>query len=132
MSIPSAPPALERPRTTFTIPKGSRVFPGDPTTVTFSPVTARQEIDASRAAIVRGGGTDASLTFELCRRSIVAVDGKEVDWSDGGKTGGVDSDWIDGTSPQCRALLSIAFVRANRPLKTDEDAFLASASTDVG
>jgi hypothetical protein len=132
MPIPTPPPAIERPRRTFTIPKVARVFAGDPSTVTFAPVTAGLEISANRAAVTRGGGTDASLTLELCRRSVVAVDGKEVDWSDSGKADAVSSDWIDATSPQVRLLLSRAFMQVNRPDAATEADFLASGETKVG
>lgn len=132
MSMPSPPPPIERPRRTFKIPKAARVFGGDPATVTFAPVTAGLEIAANRAAVTRGGGTDASLTLELCRRSVVAVDGKEVDWSDSGKDGSVSSDWIDATSPQVRQLLSRAFMQTNRADAATEADFLASGDVQIG
>jgi hypothetical protein len=127
-----APPApLRRPETTFTIPLASRVFPGDPTTVTFSPITARDELDASRAALAKGG-TDAALTHELVRRSVVKVDGKPVDRTGGApQKDSVPDDWINSTSPQVRSHLQDGFMVVNRPAPGAGADFLASAAGSV-
>lgn len=130
MSGMPAAPTIERPRKTFVVPAKCRVFAADPSKVTLVPITAREEMDGARAAIARGGGTDAALTHELCRRSVVAIDDKPINWGDAGTT--TAPEWIDATSPQFRRLLASAFLDVNRPNAADEADFLASGTSYTG
>jgi hypothetical protein len=122
--MPNQPEALSRPRTTYTIPEASRVFPTDPHRVTLVSLTLREEKLAQRRADVDGSIT--TLTYELVRQSVVAVDDQEVDWSN------ASTHWLDQTSRPVRELLLEAYSAVNRPRDEDAKAFLASASTVVG
>lgn len=124
--VPATPaPKGANPRVTRTIPESARALPGDPQKLTFALLTLDQEIDAGKVAEAAGGG-NARLTSELTRRSVVAVDGKPIDWS------GTDPEWLDRASPKVRQLAFKGFIATNRTTDDEDAAFLASETVSSG
>lgn len=119
-----APPADNRPKYTFTIPDVDRVYATDPKTVTLVPLRVSDENDAAAVAMAaRGSG--AMLLSELVRRSVIAVDGRQVSWD------GAGAEWYEKTSPKVRKRVIAAYGRVNDP---DEDAtkdFLATMTVST-
>jgi hypothetical protein len=106
---------------TYTLPDSVRALPTDPRTLTYALLTVEQEIDAERAA--QGGGT-AATTRELVKRSVVAVDGRAIDWA------GTDPEWYDRASPKVREQATRGFIRVNRTSGKEDADFLASEAVE--
>jgi len=112
------PAADTRPRHTFKVPEKSRQFPTDPKSITFVPIRVQDEQDAMKVAEAKG--SPAAFQPELVRRSVVAVDGRAIDWGAG------DDAWFDNCSAKVRELVYKAYRKVNENEAEETAAFLAS------
>lgn len=119
-------PADTRPRFTFEVPPKARLYETDPFQLTLTPLRVSDDLEATAIAAVSGYNA-ATLQLEQLRRSVVAVDGKPVDWSQPG-----GAEWIERTSPAVRELAIKAYNKIHTPAKDDADAFLASMKVAIG
>lgn len=122
-SLLAATKQRKRPRYTFTIPPGSRLFDTDPTTVTFVPITVDEELIAVKTAKANGS---AGASQELIKITLVAADGKELDWGSGAR----DS-LYEKASPPVRQHIIEAWTKVNTPPEEASKAFLGSMRVEV-
>lgn len=118
-----AAPVDSRPRHKFTIPEKSRQFPTDPKSITFVPIRVEDEQDALKVAEAKG--SPRSFQTELVRRSVVAVDGKPIDWSKG------DDSWLEKASPKVREFVYLGYRKVNENEAEEKDAFLGSLEIEA-
>lgn len=119
----AAPKVSSRPRFTFKVPESARLFPEDPTSVTLVPVTIEEE----QMALKTSEANKTPLGHELAKMSVVAANGKALDWA-----GGERDSFFGKCSPPVRQLLMTAWSNVNVPKKEIEDDFLASRVMDLG
>jgi hypothetical protein len=105
---------------TFTLPPASRLFDTDPETVTITPLTLEQDLQGGKLV----GASKNPM--DKVKMAIAALDGKPVDWVNGG----LDTQ-IDAMSPPARSLLISAFMRVHNPNEDSEKSFLESMTTQV-
>ena len=115
-------PSKGRPRFTFTVPEACRINPDDPATLTMVPITLGEEQMALKAH--NAGGLP--LMYELAKMSLVAVDGRPLDWA-----GGARDTFLEKVSPPIRQLIQSAWAKVNVPAKEADEAFLASMRTEI-
>lgn len=115
-------PEKKRPRFTFAIPESARLSPDDPRKVTLVPVTLAEELMAQKAA----EASKSPVGYELAKMSIIAVDGKPLDWASGAR-----ETFLETVSAPVRQLVMAAYVRVNNPAPEAEKDFLASMLTEV-
>jgi hypothetical protein len=118
-----APKQDNRPRYKYSIPEKSRQFPTDPKSVTFVPLRVEDEQDALKVAEAKG--STRSFQAELVRRSVVALDGKTINWEKG------DDAWLERVSPKVRELIYIGYRKANENADEEKAAFLAGEEIEV-
>lgn len=124
-TVPSLTPpkAPSRPRFTFKVPESARLSQDDPTSVTLVPVTIEEEQMALRAS----EANKTPLGHELAKMSLVAANGKVLDWANG------ERDALFGKcSPQVRQLVLTAWSNVNVPKPEVEQDFLASRQMELG
>ena len=133
MSDEQKPPAPQkltttaaRPRHTFRVPESERVYDTDPTTITVSPLRVSEVLDASNVAMKAQGDGQMALSNELIRRSVVAINGKAVDWSSP-----LDAEWYERCGPKVRSLALRAYNKVNGPSDKGAEDFLDSETIDV-
>lgn len=122
-SGPVAPRRAET-RLTFVVPDSARKRAKDPRKLSYVELTIDMEIDADKAAAAAGGSTPATRK-ELVLRSVVAVDGKTVDWTGAGPS------WYEEASPKIRELAWYAFVKIHRTTNAEDAAFLDSEAASA-
>lgn len=120
MTMPTGMPADTRPRFEFDVPETARMYPEDPRKVVMVPLRVSDDLEASAIAQARSFNA-AVLTLEQIRRSVVAIDGKQIDWAVPG-----GAEWIERTSPPLRDLLIKAYNKIHTAPEDASKAFLAS------
>jgi len=122
---PQGMPRDDRPRYTYKVPDSKRSAAGDPHTVTLVALRVSEEIECEALAAAKSGSEPVWLT-EAIRRSVVAVDGKPIDWSSPG-----GPEWYERTSAPVRNLIKKAFKRVNTAGEAAERDFLGSESVEL-
>lgn len=110
-----------RPVHTYTVPTSLR-FEGGPIQIGLQPLTAEQEITASKVA----GFNLLKSQYEAVKRAIVEFDGKGANFADGQ----VDEFW-DKCSPKLRALLLGAYSKITSASEEEEAGFFGSEQIKV-
>jgi len=111
-----------RPMFEYTIPTTLR-GEGIPEKISLCPLTAEQEIQASKV----GGFNLMKSQYEATKRAIAEVDGKPAKFADGD----VDALW-NRMSPRLRALLITAYSKMTTASEEEDDSFFASEQMKVG
>lgn len=115
----------DRPRFTFPIPESDRLYSTDPKSVTMVPLRISQEQDALKASRAATGSESGYLN-EALRRCVVAIDGKPVNWNEGG------AEWLEKCSPKVRSRLrTTAFDHIHMPDPAADADFLAQVQVEM-
>jgi hypothetical protein len=104
------------------VSKGVREFPTDPHTITLRQLTYAEETQAFAAAEAR----KTSFNYEGAMRSVVAADGKPINWINNEK-----EIFFSGLSNKVRDLVIRAFAKVALPTVGEAQDFLASEVIDV-
>ena len=86
-------------------------------------IRSTEEVDATRAC----QGESLRLAWEMCKMSLVEVDGERLLHHEGH----VESKW-DKFDPKLRALVVAAYAKLHTPEDDETENFLATMTTKVG